>query len=306
MRREPASEGRRVLHAWLPLAVAVVVLLGSALRALAVECDDGNLCTVNDMCRNGHCVGEAVNCGSGGDACMEGVCNPSTGECETRAIDCDDGNPCTTDSCDSATGCIHTSVSNGMTCDDGNDCTADTTCQDGKCVAAAIFINGTHCGGNDPCFFECQDGVCVHDVHDGEKCDDMLDCTDNDTCSSGDCVGQTDCGSNLCLNAKCSGPPPGSCSAIDKCPAVVTTCFRAGDCDGDTGECLITPLNEGQTCDDSNSCTAGDRCVAGACEGTALGPGMEAPALSPYWLAAVAAALGAFALYRVRSRHARS
>ena len=33
----------------------------------------------------------------------------------------------------------------------------------------------------------------------------------------------------------------------------------------------MTPLNEGQSCDDGNVCTANDHCVQGACAGDPLG-----------------------------------
>ena len=44
-------------------------------------CDDGDTCTVEDVCKNGQCIGDA---------------NP-----------CDDGDGCTDDSCDPVTGCVH-------------------------------------------------------------------------------------------------------------------------------------------------------------------------------------------------------
>jgi len=49
-----------------------------------VSCDDATVC-------NGH------------EVCGGGTCNPGT------PPNCDDGNICTTDSCDPATGCVHTS-----------------------------------------------------------------------------------------------------------------------------------------------------------------------------------------------------
>jgi hypothetical protein len=63
---------------------------------------------------------------------------------------------------------------------------------------------------------------------------------------------------------------------------------------------LVTPKNEGATCDDMNQCTAGDRCLAGFCEGLKLGAAKPAPALSPLWLAALAGALGIAAVRLLR------
>src|SRR5439155_21273300 len=69
-------------------------------------CDDGDACTTEDTCSNGACVG-----------------GPPP--------NCDDGNICTDDSCDPATGCVHTN--NAAPCDDGNVCTSGDTCADGVC-----------------------------------------------------------------------------------------------------------------------------------------------------------------------------
>lgn len=48
-------------------------------------CDDGNACTIDDVCANGACVPGAP-------------------------LSCNDGNPCTVDTCASQVGCIHTPI----------------------------------------------------------------------------------------------------------------------------------------------------------------------------------------------------
>src|SRR5262249_18759308 len=110
-------------------------------------CDDGNACTTTDACSNGNCVGgRPLNCHdttpctpaprapptrakhantprprddgnacTTNDTCSGGVCVGGA------APNCDDGNPCTDDSCNPATGCVHTN--NTAPCDDGNACT---------------------------------------------------------------------------------------------------------------------------------------------------------------------------------------
>ncbi len=45
---------------------------------------------------------------------------------------CDDGNVCTDDSCDTASGCLHTN--NTAQCSDDNGCTQNDTCQTGTCI----------------------------------------------------------------------------------------------------------------------------------------------------------------------------
>ena len=72
-----------------------------------LACTDGNVCTQNDTCAGGVCVGGALKtCAS-------------------------DGNPCTTESCDALSDC-HSSF-NSAGCDDGDPCTVNDTCSGGSC-----------------------------------------------------------------------------------------------------------------------------------------------------------------------------
>ena len=71
------------------------------------NCNDGNLCTTQDLCDDGTCAG---------------LVQP-----------CDDGDPCTEDFCDSLIGCTATAIS-GATCSDGIACTSGDVCVSGKCV----------------------------------------------------------------------------------------------------------------------------------------------------------------------------
>jgi hypothetical protein len=73
-------------------------------------CDDGDACTVNDLCLNGTCVGSAPR-------------------------SCDDGNPCTVDTCEPALGCSN--AFSGYPCEDGDPCTINDHCKDGACVPGA-------------------------------------------------------------------------------------------------------------------------------------------------------------------------
>ena len=76
--------------------------------------DDGDQCTISDVCIEGSCV-------SG------------------QQMLCDDGNSCTEDSCDAFEGCIYNdSINNGMMCDDGNECTESDTCNEGSCSGTTI------------------------------------------------------------------------------------------------------------------------------------------------------------------------
>ncbi len=89
-------------------------------------CDDGDACTDNDVC-------------------LQGVCKPGA------ARDCDDGEGCTVDTCDPASGCVHT-PSAGTECDDGDLCTTADTCVAGVCVGSLTACNdGDPCTGDETC-----------------------------------------------------------------------------------------------------------------------------------------------------------
>jgi hypothetical protein len=78
-------------------------------RRDGISCNDGNLCTHDDRCESGTCVGGAVECAAPG--------------------------PCQAASCDSATGaCTLTNVPDGTGCDDGVVCTVGDQCLNGMCA----------------------------------------------------------------------------------------------------------------------------------------------------------------------------
>jgi hypothetical protein len=173
-------------------------------------CDDGNACTSGDICGGGTChAGAPVVCNDN-NGCTDDSCNPASGcvytnntspcddgnACTTNdtcgggschggdAPNCDDGNGCTNDSCNPASGCVHTNNSNP--CNDGNACTTNDTCGGGTCN-----------GGTPP---NCDDGnVCTTDscntstgcVHTNNTapCNDGNACTTNDVCGGGTCHG---------------------------------------------------------------------------------------------------------------------
>jgi len=81
-----------------------------ALRENGRPCDDGDACTVGDLCLQGKCVGSAP-------------------------LSCDDGNPCTNDSCDQTGGCMN--EHSLYPCEDGDECTVNDHCKFGTCVPGA-------------------------------------------------------------------------------------------------------------------------------------------------------------------------
>jgi hypothetical protein len=96
-------------------------------------CEDGDLCTIDDVCSAGICIP--------GDA-----------------LTCDDAKLCTDDSCDSGIGCVFTN--NSAACDDGNVCSDGDVCSGGVCTPGGPL----DCDDGDPCTAEACDQIegCSH------------------------------------------------------------------------------------------------------------------------------------------------
>ena len=123
MRRKRMPQERRenlpvrpIRIAWSSLGMVARAKLPSATpcwervfgeRKDYTACDDGDLCTVGEVCLAGECSAELAT-----------------------SLDCDDGNPCTTESCDAEAGCTSLPTES---CDDGNPCTAEDQCA-GDCA----------------------------------------------------------------------------------------------------------------------------------------------------------------------------
>jgi hypothetical protein len=242
----------------------------------SADCDDGDACTVDDICSNGTCTGLPVDCSNLDDACNLGVCVGTTGVCAASPInsggDCDDGDLCTFDDvcsngicrgmpvdcsaldsacqrgvCDPQTGgCIAEPLTDGATCDDGDGCTVEDACSSGFCLGIPKDCTDL----DDQCNLgECvgTTGVCAAvPVADGLICDDDDLCTLDDFCSNGACRGD-----------------PLDCTQFDD------VC-NVGECVGTSGVCAAAPTNEGGTCDDNDPCTINDACTNGTCAGTPL------------------------------------
>jgi hypothetical protein len=124
-------------------------------------------------------------------------------------------------------------------CDDGNACTADDCTADG--CSTTILSNGTPCGA---------DGICTAGVCVVAQCWEAQDCDDGDPCN----------GTELCTgDGLCLAGEPLDCGQPTQCAVPM--------CDPDLG-CTMLALPDGTACDDGDSRTRKDRCVAGTCQGT--------------------------------------
>ena len=137
-------------------------------------CDDDSVCTTNDVCFAGLCIG--------------------------KFIECDDSNSCTDDSCNPKTGCAYTP--NTSLCSDDNACTVGDTCADSVCESGP----SKDCDDLDGCTTDSCDqstGECVlSPLPDGDN-DGTCDLLDSDDDNDGiiDSISPGDGGDNCNLVA---------------------------------------------------------------------------------------------------------
>jgi hypothetical protein len=256
-------------------------------------CDDGSLCTFNDTCTNGACVGVPVQC-SDGDACngLE-TCDSATGACIPGGLpNCNDLNPCTDDTCDPAVGCLH--LNNTLPCDDNSVCTTGDVCSNGVCQGTLVINcdDGNPCNGTETCnpvdgtclpgtAPTCDDGnICTDDsctpfvgcahTPNSAPCDDGKRCTFNDTCSGGSCTGTpVPCeNGNVCDGVATCDSATGACVA-----GAIPNCDDGNPCTDDTCDPASGCLHQNNTgaCDDNSKCTLFDQCDGnGHCVGVAV------------------------------------
>jgi hypothetical protein len=268
--------------------------------------------------RSAMCVRTAVECGDG-DACTIDSCVEGIG-CIHVAIDCDDRDPCTADFCRSGA-CIHAPVSCGdddyrtvdsceagacvhRTCSDGLACTVDSRGPTGACVHVPRV-----CPAGDACEiprcvelgydawecvvsrvecpvptiaqgFPCAESAC----HDGNCVVAPVDCDDGNACTVDWCVSrgsESDCAHSDIDCDDGDACTVDSCNATHGCRHVAVQC-DGRTCDRITGECIPADCGsaaadacewcsysedahrcvcERETCDDGDECTV-DSCSA--------------------------------------------
>jgi hypothetical protein len=202
-------------------------------------CDNGDICTINDVCFEGLCAAEeGVDCDDG-ISCTLDECMPFAG-CESMPDDaeCDDGDDCNgLEFCDFVDGCLP-----GLPpdCDDGIDCTADFCDADTGCMNDP---DDGLCDDNDPCT-----GVNVCDPEVGCVDGDVPDCNDGVECTQDSCETGVGCKNELSDAA---------------CADLSADCVK-GVCDAQLN-CIEVAQEDGTSCDDSDPCTLDDACASGAC-----------------------------------------
>jgi len=172
--------------------------------ALALDCDDGEPCSVDACNLETHTCGVA-SVGADGDVCdrdmmddtrdicIDGTCIPSIcgdGFLDLGAEECDDGNREINDGCEPD--CTFT-CREASDCDDGNICNGREAC-DGICFPGDDLLDGTLCP-----LGMCSGGACTPVRLDGG--------------TGGDCFGPGECPSGQFCCGSCSGSR-GSCISI--------------------------------------------------------------------------------------------
>jgi len=202
-------------------------------------CDDGDLCTSGDACKDTTCLPGAATPCDDADACTVDGCDPKSGCVHTSiAALCADTNPCTDEACDPKAGCVF--PFNTASCDDGNACTTFDTCTLGACLGASIDPDDAN---------PCTDDTCdvtwgVSHTPNGVACDDL------DACTLGD----------VCKDATCApGPTPLGCDDGNAC--------TDDGCDPKAG---CTHVDNTIACDDGDACTENDACAVAACAGVTV------------------------------------
>ncbi|UCG16755.1 MAG: trypsin-like peptidase domain-containing protein [Phycisphaerales bacterium] len=231
-----------------------------------LPCDDGGLCTENDVCSAGVCGGTAV---ADGTSCSDGLfCN---GEETCLSGSCLAGNdPCLNQSCDEQNDVCFTppACTSDADCDNGLYCDGVEKCSGGLCVAGAEVCPDQMCDEDSD--------VCVDCLTDAD-CDDELFCNGIERCENGTCMQGTDpcpgqlCDdtfSDACVDCKTAGdcedgdPCTRDVCVLGECDRSAVECPVGQSCDPDTGQCMdcLTDAD----CDDENPCTV-DECIEGMC-----------------------------------------
>lgn len=240
-------------------------------------CDDGELCTKDDTCVGGLCVGvPACSCASNADC-----------------ADKDDGDKCNgLKFCDLASGQCVDNPASVVVCPT----VLDTACTrnvclpaEGTCtlIARKDAILAPNCKG-ETCAWQKKASGQIGDPG-------PFLCDDNDPCTSGDHCEASACKSDAVTchcqsNADCATKDDGDlCNGLFYCdkslpkadcvfnPASAVFCNKKDDsaclkagCDPKSGACGLRPTKAGMTCDDGNACSEKTACDGGGvCLGAA-------------------------------------
>ncbi len=182
------------------------------------SCDDGNLCTINDLCSNSLCAGTSKICDDGNPNTKD-ECTQSTGEClNTPVGNSNDNNSTCLNNCSRPNGrcnkrtntCICKPTFTGEDCSQREcprNCSGNGTCENktGRCLCNPGFtgkicsIQKVSCANALGCGKKqlCERGRCLLISGDRLDCINSNECSNNELCDAGYCV------KNLSFAIKC-------------------------------------------------------------------------------------------------------
>ena len=149
------------------------------------DCNDNNECTEERCLDGGTCSYSVIpDCEN---------TTPPGAECKTNA-DCADKvdglGVCKQPYCDIENDfvCIVVPSPEGTNCDDGDACTEETQCAEGECTGGT----DADCNDDNPCTEDTCDPLegCSSSVLKDTPCDDGDACTEEGTCSGGECIAE--------------------------------------------------------------------------------------------------------------------
>ena len=262
-------------------------------RPKGSACSDNNLCSLEDRCSDGQCVGTPLLCPSSDKGCVVTTCAPKSACMDTalHGQPCQDGNQCTNDDVCAEGTCTGTTVET-CTCiqdadcalyDDADLCNGQVRCMEGHCLIDPATIPTCTPPGV-PCVqVQCvaETGQCASTFTAG-PCSDGDLCTVSDQCTEGACIGEPAVcdDANECTSDSCETATGCRFEAIPGCAnepcedGTSETCNGCGTrtCAGDVwGPCDGGIACEGKECGDDGcdgacgTCNEGDVCIDGQC-----------------------------------------
>ncbi len=194
----------------------------------------------------GTCLGIFTGCDSNGEPICSALapkpetCNGKDDNCDGQTDEklCEDGNVCTTGTCNTDGSCKQTKIS-GTACDDGNVCSTFEQCSSGVCMGGNLL----NCDDNDPCSTD--------------WCDPFTGCS-HKPASEGKCLEDgNECTQDVCVNGKCTHPSvKDGANCLDEGNVCTNDVCDNGDCAHNANSAK---------CDDGNQCTLNDSCKDKTC-----------------------------------------
>ena len=199
----------------------VLIKAAAVCAGAAKNCSDGNACT-KDVCnsKTGECghVNYKLNtpCNDGNQCTLSDVCKSGKAGlyCAAGKLkNCNDGNVCSSDGCNSKTGaCAYSYAKVGTKCNDNKICTVSDSCQKAK-VGTACTGKLKNCSDGNPCSIDscvAVNGACVH-----VATTDGTPCAKGKQCSGGACLKKAPVPPSTMVTIKSAGFRMGCHAQVD-------------------------------------------------------------------------------------------